>query len=49
MEDFMDFGEGVEPLGELSARKTAFHAAVEFVAQGTWKAGDFSVSCHGRR
>jgi hypothetical protein len=46
MEDFIDFGQAVEPLGELRPREVALKAAVEFVANFAGKTGDFSGACH---
>ena len=46
-EDYFDFGEAVEPIGELAAREIVFEAAVEFVPDGAGKTGDFSCSGHG--
>jgi hypothetical protein len=46
-EDFLDFGEAVEPAGELASGMVVIKAAVEFVADVTGEAGDFSCSGHG--
>lgn len=47
-EDGLHFGQRVEPRGEFPAERAVVEAVVEFVADGTGQAGDFSGSgSHG--
>jgi hypothetical protein len=45
-EDFLDFREAVEPTSDLPPRMIVIEAAVEFVAEVTGEAGNFSCSGH---
>jgi hypothetical protein len=47
VEDFLNFRERIEPREKVRAGSAAFELAVEFVAKGPGKAGDFAVSFHG--
>ena len=41
-----DFGEGIEPIGEVAGEFTVFEAVVEFFAKGLRETGDFSGAGH---
>lgn len=47
MADFLNFGQGVEPIDEGDAGNVAFEAVIEFLTDFVRETGDFSVSCHG--
>jgi hypothetical protein len=46
-DDFLDFGQGVEPGEDVVGFLAVVEADVEFVADGTGKAGDFAAALGG--